>query len=98
MKSGAFIISVGSGSVIDEGALAEAIRSGKLGGAALDTYEYEPIQADHPLLALQGANLILTPHLAASSYTAAIEDGERREDYTAILRHLGGQAIPHRLV
>ncbi|MCS6837198.1 MAG: NAD(P)-binding domain-containing protein [Anaerolineae bacterium] len=97
MKRGAFIVSVGSGSVIDEAALTEAVRSGRLGGAALDTYEYEPIEPHHPLLTLKDANLILTPHIAAGSYTAALEDRERREDYTAILCHLRGEPIPNRL-
>jgi lactate dehydrogenase-like 2-hydroxyacid dehydrogenase len=98
MKPGAYIVSVGSGSVIDEAALAQAIRSGKLGGAALDTYEWEPIKPDHPLLALEDANVILTPHTAAGSYTAAVENRERREDYTAIVCHLRGEPIPHRIV
>jgi len=52
MKTGAALVSCGSGSVIDEAALAAAIRSGKLSGAALDTFEWEPIKADNPLIAL----------------------------------------------
>jgi phosphoglycerate dehydrogenase-like enzyme len=53
----------GSGSVIDESALADAIRSGQIGGAALDTFEWEPIKPDNPLLALARTadfNVLLT--------------------------------------
>jgi len=100
MKPGAFVVSVGSGSVIDEAALAEAIRTGKLAGAALDTYEWEPIQADNPLieLARAGDNVILTPHTAAGSYTAQIEDRERAEDYVKIVQHMHGKPVDNRLV
>jgi phosphoglycerate dehydrogenase-like enzyme len=100
MKDGAFVVSVGSGSVIDEFALAAAVRSGKLGGAALDTYEWEPIRADNPLIELAGAgeNIILTPHTAAGSYTAKIEDCERAEDYVKIVQHIRGQPVENRLV
>ncbi len=100
MRDGAYIVSCGSGSVIDEAALAEAVRLGKLGGAALDTFEWEPIRADNPLIAAAraGANIVLTPHIAAGSYTAAIADRERAADYTNILRHLRGEPILHRLV
>jgi phosphoglycerate dehydrogenase-like enzyme len=100
MKDGAILVSTGSGSVIDEMALAEAMRSGKLAGAALDTYEYEPIRPDNPmrLLALEGANVVLTPHTAAGSYTAQIADRERAEDYANIVRHINGQPIMNRIV
>ncbi|MEL6151281.1 MAG: NAD(P)-dependent oxidoreductase [Chloroflexota bacterium] len=99
MKDGAILVSAGSGSVIDEAALAEAVRSGKLAGVALDTYEWEPIRADNPLrqLALAGANVVLTPHTAAGSYTALIADRERLEDYSNIMRHLRGEPIRNRL-
>jgi phosphoglycerate dehydrogenase-like enzyme len=93
MRPGAYLVSVGSGSVIDETALAEMVYTGRLAGAALDTYEYEPIHADNPLrlLARQGANVILTPHTAAGSYTASLADRERAEDYQCIVRHLRGE-------
>lgn len=100
MKPGAFLVSVGSGSVIDEAALAEALRAGKLAGAALDTYEWEPIRADNPLitLAAAGENVVLTPHTAAGSYTAQIEDRERAEDYVKITQHIRGLPVANRLV
>ncbi len=52
MKTGAILIHAGSGSVIDEQALVEALLSGKLAGAALDTFEYEPLAPTHSLVAL----------------------------------------------
>jgi len=48
MKEGAYLVSCGSGSVIDEATLAETIKSGKLGGAALDTFEWEPLSPTIP--------------------------------------------------
>lgn len=97
MKEGACIVSCGSGSVIDEADLAEAIASGKLGGAALDTYEWEPIRADNPLLSLakQGYNVLLTPHIAAGATAAEAE--ERTRDYTNIVNHIEGKPLQNRV-
>lgn len=98
MKDGACLVSCGSGSVIDEAALAEAIKSGKLGGAALDTYEWEPIKADNPLIGLAKANynVLLTPHIAAGSSAAAAK--ERLGDYTNITNHIEGKPLLYRVV
>ena len=62
MRPGAFVINVGRGGLIDEVALAEALTSGKLGGAGLDVTSTEPLPLDHPLLS--APNVILTPHVA----------------------------------
>jgi phosphoglycerate dehydrogenase-like enzyme len=98
MKAGAALVSCGSGSVIDEAALAEAVKAGKLSGAALDTYEWEPIRPDNPLLPLAraGYNILLTPHIAAGSTAAAAR--ERLGDYTNITNHINGKSIRHRVV
>lgn len=100
MRDGAILVSAGSGSVIDEAALADAVRSGKLAGAALDTFEYEPIRADNPLrlLARQGGNIILTPHIAAGGFSASASDQGRADDYLNIVRHLRGEAPFNRIV
>jgi phosphoglycerate dehydrogenase-like enzyme len=58
----AFLINVGRGPLVDEAALAVALRSKKIGGAALDVFEQEPLPADSPLWELE--NLLLTPHTA----------------------------------
>lgn len=66
MKPTAILVHAGSGGVVDEQALAQALTSGRIFGAALDTYEWEPIPPDHPLLRLPDeVNLLLTPHVAA---------------------------------
>lgn len=96
MKSTAILVSTGSGSVIDEPALATALENGKIAGIALDTYEYEPLRPDNPLLELarDDHNILLTPHIAAG--TMSILD-ERREHYSNILRHINGEALINRL-
>ncbi|GAB4531049.1 MAG: hypothetical protein OHK0046_51880 [Anaerolineae bacterium] len=97
MPSGSYVVSAGSGSVMDEVALAQAVESGHLGGAALDTYEIEPLLPDHPLvvLAKAGHNVVLTPHVAAVGVASS---NPRIEDYTNILRHLRGEPVLNRVV
>jgi D-3-phosphoglycerate dehydrogenase len=68
LRPGALLVNAARGGVVDETALAEALRSGRLGGAALDVYADEPLPADHPLRAVEG--LVLTPHLGASTREA----------------------------
>lgn len=74
MKDGVRIINVARGGIIDEAALADAVRSGKVGGYAVDVFTKEPPDADNPLLAADvAANNVLTPHLGASSEEAQIK-------------------------
>ncbi len=67
MKQGAFLINTGRGPLIDETALADALGSGHLGGAALDVLSEEPPKPDHPFLSGQLPNLLITPHTAWAS-------------------------------
>lgn len=67
MKRGAKIVNCARGALIDEVALAAALNSGQLGGAAIDVYENEP-PIDSPLLTAK--NIVLTPHLGASTAEA----------------------------
>jgi len=62
MKQGAVIVNTSRGGVIDDGALADALRHGHLGGAALDVFEVEPVIAENPFAGLP--NLLATPHIA----------------------------------
>lgn len=61
MKPGAWFINLGRGGHVDEAALARALQSGHLAGAALDVCQREPLPPDHPLWELP--NLLLTPHV-----------------------------------
>lgn len=68
MKEGSYLINVARGGLVDEAALAEALTSGHLAGAALDVFEREPLPSESPLRA--APNLVLTPHLGASTAEA----------------------------
>ncbi len=64
MKPGAVLINAARGGIVDEAALAEALRAGKLGGAALDCFDTEPLSAEAGAKFAGIPNLILTPHIA----------------------------------
>ena len=65
LPPGAVLINIGRGSVIDEGALVDALRDGRLGGAALDVFETEPLPAESLLWGLP--NVLISPHSASTS-------------------------------
>src|ERR687889_867577 len=68
MKPGVRVINCARGGLIDERALYDAIKEGRVAGAALDVFEEEPPPSDHPLLSL--AEVVVTPHLGASTREA----------------------------
>lgn len=93
LKPTAYLVHCGSGGVVDERALAEALNAGKLAGAALDTYEWEPPRPDNPLLNLP--NVILTPHMAGGD--TADYRTELQGYFQNAQRVLAGEPILHRI-
>jgi len=74
MKRDALLVNVGRGPVVDEAALAVALREGVIGGAALDVFETEPLPQDSPLWGLP--NLLYSPHIAGyiTAYPSMVQD------------------------
>jgi phosphoglycerate dehydrogenase-like enzyme len=89
MKDGAFFINIGRGSTVDEAALIAALQRGKLGGAALDVFEEEPLPGDSPLWDM--ANVLICPHSASTSD----RENERITDLFCdnLRRYLDGQPL-----
>ena len=89
MKDGARIINVARGGIVDERALAEAVASGKLGGAAVDVFETEPT-TDSPVFAVP--TITVTPHLGASTKEAQGKAGVAVAE--AVASALQGELVP----
>ena len=73
MKDGSYLVNVARGGVVDENALYNALKSGKLAGAAVDVFEQEPTSKENKLLSLD--NVILSPHIGANTKEAQIQAG-----------------------
>lgn len=73
MKRTAFLINAARGGIVDEPALVEALRAGRLAGAGLDVYEREPLRDDDPLLTLD--NVVLTAHIGGATEQARARIG-----------------------
>jgi phosphoglycerate dehydrogenase-like enzyme len=95
MKPSAVVINVARGEVVDEQALSEALRDGKLGGAALDVFTVEPIDSANPLLAMASDKAIFSPHVAGVSIEA--QGRIITATITNIIKVMKGQ-IPESLV
>src|SRR6202007_1451518 len=89
MKHDGYLINVGRGPQVDEVALEHALRQGRIGGAALDVFDQEPLPADSPLWV--APNLLITPH------TAGLTDKLWYRHYDLfsdnLRRYLGGQSL-----
>lgn len=90
MKLSAFLINCSRGEIVDEQALVQALEGARLGGAALDVFEKEPLAVDHPLRSLP--NVLITPHVAWFSSTADYE--LRARPARMITNYLQGLAVP----
>ena len=93
MKPSAYLINTARGGIVDEAAMIEALRAGKIAGAGLDVFEVEPVETDNPLLHMD--NVVVTPHVAGSS--APGWDIIRRRAGEDAARYLRGER-PHGLV
>jgi glyoxylate reductase len=94
MKDGVYIVNTARGRIIDQTALVEALKSGKIAAAGLDVFEEEPLDPGSPLASMD--NVVLTPHLAASSEEAM----ERMAVQVAegVLKVLNGEAPDYPVV
>lgn len=98
-KKGVFIINSARGNVVHSGDLLEAVKSGQVGGAALDVYEQEPPKDPTTLELLAHPNVVCTPHLGASTEEAQIKVAEdiarQMIDALAGRRFVGVVNAPH---
>jgi len=93
MKPTAFLVNVARGPLVDESALADALRRRQIAGAALDVFEHEPLPLSSPLLELE--NVVLTPHWSAS--TRDVWDATGRAIALGMLRAARGE-VPENVV
>ncbi|AFV88662.1 D-3-phosphoglycerate dehydrogenase [Acidipropionibacterium acidipropionici ATCC 4875] len=94
MKPTAYLINTARSPLVDEEALAEALREHRIGGAAIDVFDAEPLPADHPYLSLD--NVTLTPHIAgtcADTWHASVEIGLEE-----LSRYLRGEPFQNRRI
>jgi phosphoglycerate dehydrogenase-like enzyme len=107
LKPTAYLVNVARGPIVDQAALTEALRRGRIAGAALDVFEHEPFEPDDPILALP--NVIVTPHAVGhtdemfrgngeSACSAAVAVAEGRVPEHVVNREvLGGAALEAKL-
>jgi glyoxylate reductase len=91
MKPSAILVNTARGPIVDQAALATALREGTIAGAALDVTDPEPLAADDPLL--DAPNLIVVPHIGSATHRAR----ERMADLAVenLLAALDGRPMPH---
>lgn len=93
MKKTAFLINASRGKVIDEKALVKALEEKWIAGAALDVFEEEPINKDHPLLRF--SNVVLTPHIGSATFETRHKMAEIAVEN--LLRGLRGEKLVYEL-
>lgn len=89
MRKEAVQINAARGGVVDEAALAEALKAGKIAGAALDVFEHEPLDASHGKLFEGVKNLILTPHIAGVTVESNVRVSRKIEELVSNTLKIG---------
>jgi glyoxylate reductase len=93
MRPNAILINTARGPIVDQAALAEALRAGTIAGAALDVTDPEPLPVDDPLLG--APNLIVVPHIGSATHTARSRMADLAVDN--LLAGLDGRPMPHQV-
>jgi len=91
MKPGAILVNTARGPIVDQAALADALRSGHLGAAALDVTDPEPLPPDDPLL--DAPNVLVLPHVGSATHTTRARMADLAVDN--LLAALDGRPMPH---
>ena len=91
MRPGAVLVNSARGGIVDEAALAAALRSGRLAAAALDVFASEPLDPGSPLL--EAPNLVLTPHIGSASVATRTRMADLAVEN--LLAGLEGRPLPH---
>src|SRR5436190_14134730 len=90
VKPGARLVNTARGGIVDEDALARALKDGRLAGAALDVFDEEPV-SEHPLFGFE--QVVVTPHLGASTVEAQDKAGAAIAEMVRLA--LGGEFVPY---
>jgi glyoxylate reductase len=94
MKPTALLVNTSRGGVVDQDALRDALLAGRIGGAALDVTEPEPLPVDHPLL--DAPNLLVVPHIGSATVRTRARMAEMAVEN--LLAALDGRPMPHAVV
>ena len=92
MKPGAFLINTARGGLVDEDALAQALRSGRLAGAAIDVFREEPIPRSHPYFEMRD-RVLVTPHIGGATWDAI--SNHTREFVTDVMHYINGEELEY---